>query len=377
MAEPNSSWSRCFWSAVMNEECSSAAASVGDSLTRSKSSMSAVMPSAERCRAIGTKYSAEQFLFCTIASQTPGLSARCFPAYAKSAGIAFSRFRASTNVSVGCERMACCARSETISSASPASTARISARSGGERCAPPAQTAIFRSRAARPARRSSSISGLRGSTGCLPQVFLGQDYCTGGSGSSNGRHGSPVQFQQHRGRVADGHFKLLGSGKMMRFSGRNLGVECYFTVGKNTHARGCGSGNGEVQRESGRANRRIRRRSSSRCWCRCSSSGLRRRGQKRGGGSLSRGAPRGIPPTAINTARNESAKYSEQCQHSKYGKPDGRARKFVLVRLRSRHALVAARKVIFGKQIFFVEPQKTGDGPHKAAVENATGEFVP
>ncbi len=75
-----------------------------------------------------------------------------------------------------------------------------------------------------------------------------------------------------------------------------------------------------------------------------------------------RGAPRGIPSPAVNSSRNEPAKYGEQRQHSKYRKPDGRARELVLVGLRSGHALVAAREVIFGKQVFFVETQKTRDG---------------
>jgi exonuclease III len=57
-------------------------------------------------------------------------------------------------------------------SVSRARIARISARSAAGKCAPVEHTAILRSRVARPRRKSSTISGLRVSTGCLPQILL-------------------------------------------------------------------------------------------------------------------------------------------------------------------------------------------------------------
>src|ERR1700676_1460602 len=273
--------------------------------------------------------------------------------------------------------MACCARSETISSVSPASTARISARSAGARCAPPEQTAILRSRGARPARRSSRISGLRGSTGCLPQIFLAKHYCTGGSGSSNGRHGSPVQFQQHRGGIGRGHFKLLAGGKVPRFSGGKFCIKQQRAVRQDAHAGGRGSGNGKVEGNSAGRSYGVGRWMSSSGRHRSSSSGLRLRWQERGGRRLLRGTMRGNAPPAINSARDEPAKYGKQCKYSQNRNPYRRAGKLVLVRLRSGHARLAMCEVILGKQIFFVEAQKTRDGAHKSAVENAAGEFLP
>ena len=208
---PWSSWSWFFWSTVNEVECSSAAARAGDSLTRSSSSISVWMPRVERWRTAGTRCSAEQFLFCTKASQTPGLSAIFLAAYENKAGSACSRFKASTRDSTGSERIASFARSATISSVSPARTARISARSTGARCAPPVQTAIFRSRVARPWRRSSRISGLRDSTGLRPQIFPCKHHCTGGAGRTEWRHSPAVQFQQHRRGVPGGHLELLAS----------------------------------------------------------------------------------------------------------------------------------------------------------------------
>src|SRR5216684_9182184 len=226
------------------------------------------MASVERCRTIGTRYSAGQFLFCTMASPTPGLSARFLAAKENSAGRACSRFRASTKDSTGCERIASCARDATISSASWASTARSSARSAGARCAPPVQTAIFRSRVARPWRRSSRTSGLRVSTGLWPQVLLTKHHCTGGAGCAEGRHGLAVQFQQHRGGVPGGHLELLIGRKVTGLPGRQLGVEKKFVVGEDADARGGGGGDGEIKRSSGGGLFRRSRRSGA---------GLRRR----------------------------------------------------------------------------------------------------
>src|SRR5713226_9818705 len=154
---------------------------------------------------------------------------------------------ASTNASTGCERIASCARVATISSASWARTARISTRSAGARCAPPVQTAIFRSRVARPWRRSSRTSGLRVSTGLWPQVLLTKHHCTGGAGCAEGRHGLAVQLQQHRGGVTGGHLELLIGRKVTGLPGRQLGVEKKFVVGEDADARGGGGGDGKVE----------------------------------------------------------------------------------------------------------------------------------
>src|SRR5947207_12000331 len=76
---------------------------------------------------------------------------------------------ASTKASGPTDRIASPARVAIISSGSLARTARISARSAGARCAPPVHIASFRSRVARPCRRSSTTSGLRVSNGSLPR----------------------------------------------------------------------------------------------------------------------------------------------------------------------------------------------------------------
>src|SRR5271166_1658043 len=106
------------------------------------------------------------------------------------------------------------ARVETISSGSPARTARIYARSAGPRCAPLEQTASLRSRAARSWRRSSMTSGLRVSTIGRPQIVPTEDHCTGGARGAKGAHDLMVQFQQHRGRVGGGDFEVFVGGEM-------------------------------------------------------------------------------------------------------------------------------------------------------------------
>src|SRR6266852_9416894 len=180
------------------------------------------MLSVESARTTGTRYSAAQFLLRAMASPMPRLSARFFAAYANSAGRAVSRARASAIDSIGCDRNASWARLATTSSASCAKTARISARSAAERCAPPVQTAILRSRVARPWRSASTSSGLRVSTGCRPQVFLAKHYCTGGAGGTDGRDDLAVQFQQHRAGVRRGDLERGLRREMAGFARWNL-----------------------------------------------------------------------------------------------------------------------------------------------------------
>src|SRR5580658_33541 len=86
---------------------------------------------------------------------------------------------------------------------------------------------------------------------------------------------------------------------------------------------------------------------------------------------------RGIKPPTINTAGNERAQYGKHSEHRQYGNPNRRARKLVLVGMRSRDALLAPSHVIFGKQIFFVQSQEAGDGAHESAVESAARKLVP
>src|SRR5260370_23934226 len=145
---------------------------------------------------------------------------------------------ASTKDSTGWERMASCAREATISSWSPARTARTSARSAGTRCAPPVQTAIFRSRVARPWRKSSRTSGLRVSTGRLPQILLAKHHCTGTTGRPGARQGLAVQFQQHGGEIPRGHHELLIRGKVASDIDGQLGAERGLGVREDGHASG-------------------------------------------------------------------------------------------------------------------------------------------
>src|SRR5260370_4262591 len=140
--------------------------------------------------------------------------------------------------STGCERKASWAGLATTSSASCAKTARISARSAAERCAPPVQTAILRSRVARPWRSASTSSGLRVSTGCRPQIFLAKHYCTEGARGSDGRHGLAVQFQQHRGGVRRGDLKRGLRGEMAVFARWDLLGEPHPPLRKEEPARG-------------------------------------------------------------------------------------------------------------------------------------------
>jgi len=123
-----------------------------------------------------------------------------------------------------------------ISSASPASTARISARSAEARCAPPVQTAIFRSRGARPRRRSSRTSVLRVSTGLWPQVLLTKHHCTGGAGRAEGGMALPFNSSNTR-RSPGGHLELLIGRKVTRLPGRQLGVEKKFAVREDADTR--------------------------------------------------------------------------------------------------------------------------------------------
>src|SRR5260370_26865869 len=252
------------------------------------------MLSVESERTTGTRCSAAQFLLRTMASPMPRLSARFFAAYANSAGRAVSRARASMMDSIGCERKASWARLATTSSASWARTARISARSAAETCAAPLQTAILRSRVARPWRNASISSGLRVSTRCPPQIFFPKHYCTGGAGGTNGPHALAVPFQQHRAGVRGGDFEGGFRGKMASLARWDFGVEYQLAVGKDAHARGLGRRDGEIKGGGVRLGRvaagqgsRLRR--------------SKRLGRNRGGGfTLAR---RRVPPPAINPGR--------------------------------------------------------------------------
>src|SRR5215469_2883393 len=182
----------------------------------------------------------------------PALSARCREAKAKRAGKAFSRLIASTKDSVVTERMASPARVAIISSGSPARTARISARSAGSRCAPPVQTASLRSRVARPCRRSSTTSGLRVSTGYLPQVLVGIYHSTERSRRTEGRHRSAVQLQQHDRGVRRANVELAFRGEMQGFAGVHSSVEKDVIIGNDPNMRRPRGGKREFQGYIGR-----------------------------------------------------------------------------------------------------------------------------
>src|SRR6267143_4797025 len=283
-----------------------------------------------------------------MASQTPGLSARFFATKESRACSACSRLIASTNDSTGCERIASCARSDTISSASPASTAKTSARSAGARCAPPAQTAILRSRVARPWRRSSITSGLRGSTGCLPQIFLAKHHCTGGAGRAKRRHRLPVQFQQYCRRVACGHFKLLFGGEVARLAGGQFVIEQELAVRQDTYARCSRSGNREIERgirHRGGASRRS-----------ILSSRLRWR---RGNRGLLRSAMRGVAAPAIPACVEKSNHNQKDDENRRNGKPFRRRWNSLFGFCRLGRRLSAAGHVVLAEERFLIAAEIT------------------
>src|SRR5216684_235392 len=335
------------------------------------------MASVERCRTIGTRYSAGQFLFCTMASPTPGLSARFLAAKENSAGRACSRFRASTKDSTGCERIASCARDATISSASWASTARSSARSAGARWAPPVQTAIFRSRVARPWRRSSRTSGLRVSTGLWPQVLLTKHHCTGCAGRSKRRHGLAVQFQQHRRGVPGGHLEPLIGRIMTVLPGGQLGVQKKFVVREDAHTRGGGGGNGKVEkcrrRGTGKGHRRSLTRRSRR-----TGTGLRLglHGQGSSGGFFC-GAVGGVAAPAIAAGVKNPGHQEKHDENGRNRKPLRRRWNAVLSSGGSRGQMFRAGQVVFTEECFFIEAQIAHDGAHEAVAEDAPGQLGP
>src|SRR5713226_3497701 len=336
---------------------------------RSSSSISDWMPRVERCRTSGTSCSAGQFLFCTMASQTPGLSAKFFPAKTNSARTACSRFNASTNASTGSERIASCARLATISSPSWARTARISARSAGARCAPPAQTAIFRSRVARPWRKSSRTSGLRVSTWLRPQILLTKHHCTGGAGRAEGRHGLAVQFQQHRGGVCGSHLELLIGRKVTGLPGRHFRVEKKFVIGEDADARGRGSGDGKVEKSRrGELLRRSRR----------IGTGLRIRLPGEGiiGGFFC-GAISGVAVPAVAAGIEKSGDQEKDDENGQNGKPLRQRWNAFLGFGRSRGCLSGAGQIVFAEECFFIEAQITRDGAHKTVAEDAAGQLGP
>src|SRR6267142_6146065 len=272
---------------------------------------------------------------------------------------------ASTNDSMGCERIASCARSDTISSASPASTAKSSARSAGARCAPPAQMANLRSRGARPCRKSSISSGLRASTGCLPQILLAKHHCTGGAGRAKRRHRLPVQFQQYRRRVASGHFKLQFGGEVARLAGAQLGVEQELPVRQDAHACCSRSGNGKIERG-------IHRRGAS--------GGIilsSRLHGRRGNRGLFRGAMRGVAAPAVPAGVEKSNHNQKDDENRCHGKPF-RRRWDSLFRFGGLdQRLAAARHVVFAEERFFIEAEVTCDGAHKSVAEDAAGKLFP
>src|SRR6266850_2546356 len=324
------------------------------------------MPIAERWRTTGMRYSAGQFLFCTMASQTPGLSARCFAAKENKAGSACSRLIASTNDSMGCERIASCARSDTISSASPASTAKSSARSAGARCAPPAQMANLRSRVARPWRKSSISSGLSGSTGCLPQILLAEHHCTGGAGRAKRRHRLPVQFQQYGRRAACGHFKLLFGAEAARLAGGQLGIEQQLVIRQDAHARCSRSGNREFER-------RISRRGGASGRTILSSRLRWRRGNR----GLLRGAMRSVASPAIPACVEKSNHNQKDDENRGNGKPFRRRWNSLFRFGRLGCCLAAAGHVVFAEERFLIEAEITRDGTHKPAAEDAARQLLP
>src|SRR6266404_3752813 len=326
------------------------------------------MVSMESERTTGTRNSAAQFLLRAMASPMPRLSARFFAAYANSAGRAVSRPRASTMDSTGCERKASWARLATTSSASCAKTARISARSAAERCAPPVQTAILRSRVARPWRSASTSSGLRVSTGCRPQIFLAKHYCTGGARGSDGRHGLAVPFQQHGGGLRRGDLIRGLRGEMAVLARCNLSVEHYLAVGKDAHARGGGGGHGEIKCSGIHLGRVAGGRGR----------GLRRSERLRGNrGRLFGVAIRRVAPPGVDSCRHQRSNDGQRTERKGHGDPFGWCRDATLRRKLRFGGLITVRQVVFSEQVFFVKAQVLGDGAHEAAIENAARELVP
>ena len=114
-------------------------------------------------------------------------------------------------------------------------TARISARSTGERWTAPEQIASLRSRVARPARNSSRCSGLRASTRRLLQMLATQDNSTRGAVSLGGRNGPAVQLQQHRARVVRDNFKVISCGEVAALARAQVPVHAEITIGHNAN----------------------------------------------------------------------------------------------------------------------------------------------
>src|SRR5437899_3981771 len=238
---------------------------------------------------------------------------------------------ASTKDSTGWERMASCAREATISSWSPARTARTSARSAGARCAPPVQTAIFRSRVARPWRKSSRTSGLRVSTGRLPQILLAKHHCTGSAGRPGARKGLAVQFQQHGGEIRRGYHELLIRGKVESHTCGKLGAEEELVVREDVHAS-------------------------------CDLFG-RVMGSK---------AAPGVPASI-----EESSQQEKNNEDGDSRKPVRRRRDALLRFSRRGRQFFGAGQVVLAEQGFFIEAHITRDGAHKAVAKDAAGELVP
>src|SRR5690349_17638818 len=159
---------------------------------------------------------------------------------------------ASTKASGATDRIASLARVAIISSGSLARTARISARSVGARCAPPVHIASFRSRVARPCRRSSTISGFSSTAGSLPQVLLSQYHSTERAGRTKGRHRPAVQLQQHCRRVSSADVKLLLRCEMQSVSGGDLRVRKELSVCNNAHMSARRGGNRKREGHIGR-----------------------------------------------------------------------------------------------------------------------------
>src|SRR5215472_12493791 len=271
------------------------------------------------------------------------------------------------------ESSASCARVETISSESSARTQRISTRSGAGKCAPVVQMAIFRSRGARPWRNSSMTSGLRVSTGRLPEIAPRQGYCTGPSRRPGGRHRFTVQFQQHRAGVAGGDDKFGIRSEMMVFAGIECAVKDCDAIGLNGYP--C-FGAGRHRKVEGHL------------WS-CGELGWIWERSGRGGGSGRNSAGGGArcwvlhePVPGMDATVDEPRKDQKRAHDENNRHPERRGRDAVFYFLRGMLLLQQLRvgivsKIVLGQKGLLVEAEIAGNGANKAPIENPAGQLVP
>jgi len=88
-------------------------------------------------------------------------------------------------------------------------------------------------------------------------------------------------------------------------------------------------------------------------------------------------AVRGVAPPAVDTRGYQCGDHHYSADGQGHNDPLGWRRNAIFRGGRRLGDLVAARQIVLGKQMLFIEAEVAGNGAHEAAIEDAAGELVP